>query len=107
VWCGVLTGGLAGVVGPFLALVVSHQHATREGGSGVDLSGPWGLFADLSRRATRDSPKHLEAAKKAGVRVALISPNAVDRRVKEGLGSEGNRDPRYAPQGGQHTARNA
>ncbi|HVX30644.1 MAG TPA: GDSL-type esterase/lipase family protein, partial [Nitrolancea sp.] len=50
---------------------------------GMNDGGYGGFNADANKRYVEHTEKMLQAAKEAGVRVALLSPNAVDRRVQE------------------------
>jgi len=49
---------------------------------GMNDAGYGEFKSDLNQRYVERTAQMLDAAKKAGVRVALLSPNAVDRRVK-------------------------
>jgi lysophospholipase L1-like esterase len=50
---------------------------------GMNDGGYRGFNADIARSFVENTAAMLEMADKAGVRVALLSPNAVDRRIKD------------------------
>ncbi|HEV3257001.1 MAG TPA: SGNH/GDSL hydrolase family protein [Gemmataceae bacterium] len=75
------TGG----AGRFAAHVLAEKPTAVTIDFGMN-DGGYGGFDEAGHAAyVKNTRAMLEAAKKAGVRVALISPNAVDRRVNPGL----------------------
>src|SRR5262249_18384232 len=70
-----------GGAGRFAAHVLAEKPTAITINFGMNDAGYGAFDANLQKVYVKNTAAMLEAAKRAGVRVALLSPNAVDRRV--------------------------
>ena len=83
-----LNAGISGDVahggsGRFAQHVLAEKPTAVTINFGMNDAGYGAFNADTNKRYVEHTEKMLQAAKDVGVRVALLSPNAVDRRVQE------------------------